>query len=108
MSLRTIEKNLSERYYLTADMVEVFIVSYTYKLFSCVRRVKNVKVLTEIDLRTNLKKLGPIATYKVPSGTILTPAARSYLSENKIEIVFSDENAVQEKEKGYGPKQFFY
>jgi ethanolamine utilization cobalamin adenosyltransferase len=61
--------------------------------------VKNVKVLTEIDLRTNLKKMGPIATYKVPLGTILTPAARSFLTENKIDIVFSDENVVPEKEK---------
>ncbi|MGI5859347.1 MAG: cobalamin adenosyltransferase [Tepidanaerobacteraceae bacterium] len=50
-----------------------------------------MKVLTEIDLRTNLKKMGQITTYKVQSGTILTPAARSFLSENKIDIVFSDD-----------------
>jgi ethanolamine utilization cobalamin adenosyltransferase len=53
--------------------------------------VKNVKVLTEIELRTALKNMGAITTYEVPSGTILTPAARSYLSENKIEIVFTDD-----------------
>lgn len=50
-----------------------------------------MKVLTEIDLRSNLKKTGPVTTYKVPSGTILTPAARSFLSENKIDIVFTDD-----------------
>ena len=57
-----------------------------------------MKVLTEIDLRTNLKKMGPIAAYKVPAGTILTPAARSFLSENKIDIVFSDDEKIGSEE----------
>lgn len=50
-----------------------------------------MKVLTEIDLRNDLKKMGNLTTYKVPLGTILTPAARSFLAENKIDIVFSND-----------------
>lgn len=49
-----------------------------------------MKVLTEMELRSELKKMGPVTSYAVPPGTILTPAARSYLSENKIDIVFAD------------------
>ncbi|HHX24114.1 MAG TPA: cobalamin adenosyltransferase, partial [Thermoanaerobacterales bacterium] len=57
-----------------------------------------MKVLTELDLRTNLKKMGQITAYKVPSGTILTPAARSFLSENKIDIVFSNDDEKGQRE----------
>ncbi|MGI6424577.1 MAG: cobalamin adenosyltransferase [Tepidanaerobacteraceae bacterium] len=57
-----------------------------------------MKVLTELDLRTNLKKMGQITAYKVPSGTILTPAARSFLSENKIDIIFSNDDEKGQRE----------
>lgn len=57
-----------------------------------------MKVLTEIDLRSNLKNLDSIKTYKVPSGTILTPAARSFLTENKIDIIFADDEKEEIKE----------
>lgn len=56
-----------------------------------------MKVLTEIELRSELKKMGPVASYMVPPGTILTPAARSYLSENKINIVFADKLAQKDE-----------
>lgn len=60
-----------------------------------------MKVLTEIDLRTKIKDIGSITTYKVPSGTILTPAARSFLSDNKIQIVFTkDDEKELETVKG--------
>lgn len=63
-----------------------------------------MKVLTEIDLRTKIKNMGSITVYKVPSGTILTPAARSFLSDNKIEIVFTDDvEDVLEERKGDVP-----
>jgi len=52
-----------------------------------------MKVLTEIELRSKLRKMGPIDTYEVSPGTILTPAARSFLSDRKIEVIFSDEKA---------------
>ncbi|MGB3964820.1 MAG: hypothetical protein WBL09_10020, partial [Tepidanaerobacteraceae bacterium] len=60
--------------------------------------MKNVKVITELDLRSDLKNLGDITTYRVPPGTILTPAAKSFLNENKIELVFSDEKTPLREE----------
>lgn len=49
-----------------------------------------MKVLTEADLRQELKKMGPVTSYKVQPDTILTPAARSFLNEKRINIVFQD------------------
>lgn len=57
-----------------------------------------MKVLTEIELRTILKNTGTIAEYKVPPGTILTPAARSFLAENRIDLIFSDEQETSSEE----------
>lgn len=58
------------------------------------------KVLTELDLRAELKKMGPLTELTVQPGTILTPAARSFLSENKIKIVTAaKEKTEAEKEK---------
>lgn len=57
-----------------------------------------MKVLTEIELRSNLRKMDSVSTYTVPPGTILTPAARSFLSDRKIDIVFSDEKPTSPKE----------
>lgn len=56
-----------------------------------------MKVLTEIELRSNLRKMDSVRTYKVPPGTILTPAARSFLSDRKIDVVFSDEKSTSSK-----------
>lgn len=50
-----------------------------------------MKVLTENDIRNELKKMGPVNKFVVSPGTILTPAARSYLNENKIEIIVADD-----------------
>ncbi len=86
----------SKHYYLTAD-IATFIALHADKILSR-GEGENVKVLTEIDLRTNLKNMGSVTTYRVPSGTILTPAARSFLSENKIDIVFSDDEKVGPEE----------
>lgn len=62
-----------------------------------------MKVITELDLRSDLKNLGDITTYRVPPGTILTPAAKSFLNENKIELVFSDEKTpLREESKDPG------
>ena len=62
-----------------------------------------MKVITELDLRSDLKKLGNVTTYRVPAGTILTPAARSFLAENKIDIVFTDEKGdLKEGSKDLG------
>ncbi len=56
-----------------------------------------MKVLTEVDLRNELRRMGPVERLVVPPGTILTPAARSFLSERRIELVYGEE------EKGPGP-----
>lgn len=58
-----------------------------------------MKVLTEIELRNMLKNIGAITEYKVPPGTILTPAARSFLSENKIDLIFATEQENPSEEK---------
>jgi len=55
-----------------------------------------MKVLTEIDIRNELKKMGPVNKFVVSPGTILTPAARSYLNENKIEIIVADDTKKEE------------
>ncbi|MCS7232499.1 MAG: cobalamin adenosyltransferase [Synergistetes bacterium] len=57
-----------------------------------------MKVLTEIELRNELRKRGPVRRFVVPPGTIITPAALSYLNENKIEIVYGEAESTEEKE----------
>lgn len=57
------------------------------------------KVLTELDLRAELKKMGPLTELKVKPGTILTPAARSFLSEQKIKIITDNKEEVEEEKK---------
>ncbi|KYO64151.1 hypothetical protein [Thermovenabulum gondwanense] len=56
-----------------------------------------MKVLTEFDIRNELKKMGPVNRFLVSPGTILTPAAKSYLNENKIELVFGEVDSIKEK-----------
>jgi len=55
-----------------------------------------LKVLTELDLREKLRDIGSVKSYTVPRDTILTPAARSFLNDKRIQLVFStkDSNAV--------------
>ncbi|MDN5330899.1 MAG: ethanolamine utilization cobalamin adenosyltransferase [Tepidanaerobacteraceae bacterium] len=55
-----------------------------------------MKVLTEIDIRNELRKMGPVNKFVISPGTILTPAARSYLNENKIEIIVADDTKKEE------------
>ncbi len=59
-----------------------------------------MKVLTEMDVRNELRKGGHIQRFVVPPGTIVTPAALSYLNENKIELVYGEiESGVSQGEK---------
>lgn len=58
-----------------------------------------MKVLTELELRNELRKMGPVRRFVVPPGTIITPAARSYLNENKIELVYGETEAVSPPEE---------
>lgn len=54
-------------------------------------------LLTEAELRSRLRDTDPEALreYRVPAGTIVTPAARAYLSDHKIELVVGDAPAAK-------------
>lgn len=56
-----------------------------------------MKVLTEAEIRTIIKK-DQAKELVVKTGTIITPSAREYLNEKKIQIKFSD--GEQSSEKG--------
>lgn len=58
-----------------------------------------MKVLTELELRNELRKMGPVRRFVVPPGTIITPAARSYLNENKIELVYGEPETTSPPEE---------
>ncbi len=48
-----------------------------------------MKPLTELDLRMALKDR-PAPTYRVPKGTVVTPAALEYLRQLRVELVYED------------------
>ena len=56
-----------------------------------------MKVITEAALRMELKKNG-YEEYELPKNSILTPAAREYLSEQKIRIVKAGEKKQPEQD----------
>lgn len=47
------------------------------------------KPLTELDLRMTLKDR-PASTYRVPKGTVVTPAALEYLRQLRVELIYED------------------
>ncbi len=46
-----------------------------------------MKPLTEQDLRLALKEGGPLSSYAVPAGTLVTPAAEEFLRQERIELL---------------------
>ncbi|WP_232698511.1 cobalamin adenosyltransferase [Brevibacillus daliensis] len=58
-------------------------------------------VITESDLRKYFKnqKLRDVSEYEAPKGTILTPSAKSFLTDNQIELKYSVAKKEAEPEK---------
>ncbi|HHY51861.1 MAG TPA: cobalamin adenosyltransferase [Clostridiales bacterium] len=55
-------------------------------------------VLTEAALRQQYKveELEAMKQFRVPPGTIVTPSARAYLADHKVELVFEEEKKISD------------
>lgn len=66
------------------------------------RGVTGMKLVTEQDLRAEIGGKD-LRSYRVDRGTIVTPSARQYLSDRKIELLIGEEAPAQPKETVAAP-----
>lgn len=53
--------------------------------------MKSVAALTELELRQMIRERGPFDSVTVAPGTLITPAARQFLQERRIKLLFGEE-----------------